>query len=434
MTEGTFDYRCSHNTTAVREVHSIDYVLFAAGFSLMCFGLVMVFSAGISESLKAGDYMFYFKRQLVWTLLSLLILLGLIGFDISRIKRLIKPLVIMTLLLLVFLLIPSLIKFGFVHPSRRWFRFGGFGFQPSEFAKIVVIIYLASILTKKGEELNDFYRGFLPPFIIVTLFSILIFLEPDFSTAFMIFFISLMMFFIAGIRAISLISLVFVSIPALYLMISEKSYRRERIVGFLNPWMDPTDKGYQIIQSFKAFALGGLAGAGLGKSIQKMKYLPIPHTDFIFAIIAEETGFIGVLFVIALYIIIAYRGYTIAKYQKERFDFYLAFGLTSLITWQAVFNIAVVTGLLPSTGISLPFLSYGGSSMVANSVILGLLLNLSRNKNVETQTGMVKPLDIDTAEINETNPITFVNDRFCNSDENGASKDRGSDFGISYLK
>lgn len=408
MAEGTLDYHYSRNTGILKSFQSVDYILFSAGFTLMCFGLVMVFSASISESLKAGDYMFYFKRQLIWALLSLLLLLGLIGYDTSKIRKRIKPLVILTLILLVFLLLPALIRSGFVHPSRRWFRFGGFGFQPSEFAKIVVIIYLASILTKKGDELNDFYRGFLPPFLMVTVFSILVFLEPDFSTAFMIFFISLMMFFIAGIRTVSLISLVFVSIPALYLMISEKSYRRERIVGFLNPWMDPTDKGYQIIQSFKAFAMGGITGVGLGNSIQKMKYLPIPHTDFIFAIIAEETGFIGVIFVIAMYIIIAYRGYTIAKRQNAKFEFYLAFGLTSLITWQAIFNIAVVTGLLPSTGISLPFLSYGGSSMVANSIILGLLLSLSKNCDLEASNRVVNIPRDEGSEVHESHSIRFV--------------------------
>jgi cell division protein FtsW len=161
-------------------------------------------------------------------------------------------------------------------------------------------------------------------------------------------------------------------------MVSGKGYRRERILGFLNPWSDPTDKGYQIIQSFKAFAFGGFFGAGLGRSVQKMKYLPIPHTDFIFAIFAEEMGFFGVILIIILYMLFAYRGFNIALKQTGRFEFLLAFGITSLIIWEAVFNIAVVTGLLPSTGISLPFLSYGGSGLLGNSILVGILLNLSR--------------------------------------------------------
>ena len=155
-------------------------------------------------------------------------------------------------------------------------------------------------------------------------------------------------------------------------------------MGFLNPWSDPTDKGYQIIQSFKAFAYGGFLGLGLGRSVQKMKYLPIPHTDFIFAIIAEEMGFFGVILIIVLYMLLAYRGFSIAYSQRTRFEFLLAFGITSLIIWEAVFNIAVVTGLLPSTGISLPFLSYGGSSLLANSILVGILLNLSRMKEAHS--------------------------------------------------
>jgi cell division protein FtsW len=285
------------------------------------------------------------------------------------------------IILLTLLLLPPLIETGLVHHSRRWFRFGAMGFQPSEFAKIVILVYLAAILTKKGEGINDFYRGFLPPFLVVSLVSFLVFLEPDFSTAFILFFIALIMFFIAGIRALSLVSLVFVSIPALLLMIGGKGYRRERITGFLNPWADPTDKGYQIIQSFKAFAFGGLTGVGLGNSTQKIRHLPIPHTDYIFAIIAEEIGFIGVLGVVFLYMIIAYRGFRIALAQRDSFYYYLAFGITSLIVWEAVLNIAVVTGLMPSTGISLPFLSYGGSSLLTKSILIGILLSISRGRS-----------------------------------------------------
>jgi cell division protein FtsW len=189
------------------------------------------------------------------------------------------------------------------------------------------------------------------------------------------------MFFIAGIRAFSVLALFLISIPALFLMIGGKSYRQERIMGFINPWSDPTDKGYQIIQSFKAFALGGFTGVGLGRSAQKMRHLPIPHTDFIFAIIAEELGYLGVLSIIFLYMLLAYRGFKIAYYQVEKFDFFLAFGITSLVVWEVVFNISVVTGLIPATGISLPFLSYGGSGLLANSIMMGILLNLSRNRS-----------------------------------------------------
>ena len=361
----------------------IDYVLLSVVIVLYGIGTIMVFSAGINEGLKYGRHYYFLKRQAIWLCISFLALIAFIFIDNSVLERWRKPLIWIIIFMLVMLLVPAFIKMGVVHPSRRWFRFGAMGFQPSEFAKIVLLVYLASILSKKGERINDFYRGFLPPLLIIAIISFLIFLEPDFSTAFMLFFIAILMFFIAGIRPISIISLTVVSIPALFLMINEKVYRRERIAGFLNPWSDPTDKGYQIIQSFKAFAMGGVTGVGLGRSVQKMKHLPIPHTDFIYAICAEEMGYIGAFFILGLYMVFAYRGYRIAYQQQDKFAFLMAFGVTSLIVWGAIFNIAVVTGLLPSTGVSLPFLSYGGSSLLANSILAGILLNISKNRTVQ---------------------------------------------------
>ncbi len=358
----------------------IDYILLSVIVIFYGLGIVMVFSAGINEGLKLADKYYFLKRQIVWAVMSLSACILFIFIDYSILERIKKVLVWGIVILLVVLLFPSLVRIGIVHPSRRWFKISSMGFQPSQFAKIVLIIYLSSILSRKAGRINDFYRGFLPPFLVISVISFLVFVEPDFSTAFILFFLSILMFFIAGIRRISIISLFLVSIPALFLMISGKGYRKERIMGFLNPWSDPTDKGYQIIQSFRAFAFGGLTGVGLGRSIQKMKYLPIPHTDFIFAIIAEEMGFLGVTGVILLYLLFAYRGFTIACSQGDAFEFFMAFGITSLITWEAIFNIAVVTGMLPSTGISLPFLSYGGSGLLSNSILAGVLLNISKRR------------------------------------------------------
>jgi cell division protein FtsW len=364
----------------------IDYVLLSLVLIFFGLGIVMVFSASLNEGLKMGDSAYFLKRQVVWTLISYACCALFIFIDYRVIERTVKIQVWGIFFLLLLLFIPPLREAGIVSPSRRWFRFLSVGFQPSEFAKMVLVIYLSTVLARKGERLGDFYRGFLPPFIVTALFAFLIFLEPDFSTAFILFFIAILMFYIAGIRFFSIVALFMVSIPAMILMVSGQSYRQERIIGFINPWGDPTDKGYQIIQSFKAFAFGGFSGVGLGRSVQKMRFLPIPHTDFIFAIIAEELGYLGVLGVIALYMLLAYRGYRIAYAQVHRFEFLLAFGITSLIVWEAVFNIAVVTGLIPSTGISLPFLSYGGSSLLANSIMMGVLLNLSRNRGRLEQT------------------------------------------------
>lgn len=376
-----------------REKQYIDYVLLGVVIIFFGLGTVMVYSASVSEGLKFGDTVYFLKRQLVWVGLSYAACVAFIFIDHRIMERMVKLLVWGIIILLILLYFPPLRELGFVHPSRRWFRFGAAGFQPSEFAKIVLVLYLSSVLSKKGEMVNDFYRGFLPPFLIIAVISFLVFLEPDFSTAFLLFFIAIIMFFIAGIRTTSILSLAAVSIPALFLMISEKGYRKERIIGFLNPWADPTDTGYQIIQSFKAFALGGLGGAGLGRGVQKLRYLPIPHTDFIFAVIAEELGYLGILAVLSLYIILAYRGYRIAYERKKGFEFYLAFGITSLITWEAILNIAVVTGLVPATGIALPFLSYGGSSLLANSIMVGILLNISKNtksRDMKTEAGTVE--------------------------------------------
>jgi cell division protein FtsW len=368
----------------------VDFVLLSIIVIFYGIGIVMVFSASINEGLKMHDHVYFLKRQIMWAALSLFACILFIFIDYTVLEKIKKILVWGIIILLFLLIFPPLSRLGIIHPSRRWFRVFSMGFQPSEFAKIVLIVYLASILSRKSGKLNDFYRGFLPPFLVISVISFLVFLEPDFSTAFILFFISILMFFISGIRFASIISLFMVSIPALFLMVSGKGYRKERIMGFLNPWSDPTDKGYQIIQSFKAFALGGLTGVGLGRSIQKMKYLPIPHTDFIFAIIAEEMGFLGVLGVFFLYLMFAYRGFTIAYTQKDSFEFLLAFGITSLIVWEAIFNIAVVTGLLPSTGISLPFLSYGGSSLLAHSILGGILINLSRKREeTSLQTGKI---------------------------------------------
>jgi len=358
----------------------VDYVLAALFIAFYGIGLVMVFSASLNEGIKMSDPLYFLKRQGVWTLFSLFAFLLFAFVDYRALVRARKALIWIIIVMLAFLLFPRSLTGGIVHPSRRWYRLFSFGFQPSEFAKVVLIVYLAHILSKKGEQIRDFYRGFLPPFLVVCAVSLLVFLQPDFSTAFLLFFIAVIMFFVAGLDAFSIVSLIIVAVPALYLMVSGRGYRADRIIGFINPWMDPTDKGYQIIQSFKAFAYGGFTGAGLGRSIQKMKYLPIPHTDYIYAIIVEETGFLGALLVIGLYMIFAYRGFVIAFSQRESLEFFLAFGITSTVVWGALVNIGVVTGLLPSTGLTLPFISYGGSSLLSNSIMGGILLNLSRNR------------------------------------------------------
>lgn len=345
---------------------------------LMAIGLVMIYSASaVLAGRQYGDSLFFLKRQMLWAVV------GIIAMGIaSRVpyevwNRTALPLVLVTAILLGLVLIPGI---GIeLNGSRRWFRLGPLTLQPSEAARLCAVIYLARYLMKKRDRLDDFFRDFLPPMIVIGVLLALIMGESDLGTAAVLGLVAGLMLFIGGARWRHLWVMGLLAAPVLYAMIMKIGYRRQRWMAFLDPWRDPTDTGFQMIQSFLALGGGGPVGMGLGEGRQKLFFLPYPHTDFIFAVIGEELGLLGTLSVLILFGMLAWRGLSISLRAPDPFGRHLAFGLTMMIIVQAMVNMAVVTGLLPTKGLTLPFLSYGGSSLVANLAAVGILWNISRN-------------------------------------------------------
>ena len=264
--------------------------------------------------------------------------------------------------------------------SIRWMRLGSFSFQPSELARIALVIYLAYSMEKKQEKIKNFTIGFIPHVMVLGIFIILIFIQPDFGAVVILGALTWIMLFIGGVRFSQLFASLLVILPVGYLFLINAEYRVKRILGFLNPWEFPADEGYQMVHSLMAFGTGGLWGTGIGKGYQKLFYLPEPHTDFIFSVIGEELGLLGVLIIIGLYAWIVMRGIAIARNAPDLFGAYLAVGLTIAMGLQIVVNMGVTLGLLPTKGLTLPLLSYGGTSLLLNMVSIGILMNISASK------------------------------------------------------
>ncbi|MCG8432291.1 MAG: putative lipid II flippase FtsW, partial [Candidatus Omnitrophica bacterium] len=264
--------------------------------------------------------------------------------------------------------------------ARRWFRFRFISFQPSELAGLVMVFYLADFIARKQSMMKSFMQGFVPPLCILGVCSGLILLEPDLGTTMSIGMVVFLMLYVSGVRFRYLVSTVLAALPALYLLVFTVPYRRMRIMAFLNPWLDPRGSGFQIIQSQIALGSGGLFGVGLGHSKQKLFYLPAAHTDFIFSIIGEELGLMGTFGIVLLFMLLIYHGVKIVRNSRDRFDFFLAFGIVLMITLKAVINIGVSCGVFPTKGLPLPFISYGGSSLVMDMVSIGLLLNIAKTQ------------------------------------------------------
>ena len=290
------------------------------------------------------------------------------------------PLMLGTLVVLIAVLIPSM--GSEINGSRRWIGFGPFSVQPSEFARVVMVIYLAAYLAKRRERLHDFTHGFLPPIMMTGFLISLILAEPDFGAAAVMAAVAGVLLFVGGVRLKHLWAIGILIVPVMYAMVMKVGYRKERILSFLDPWKDPHDGGFQIIQSFLAMGEGGPLGTGLGEGRQKLFFLPYPHTDFIFAVIGEELGLVGTLLIAGLFAVLAWRGVRIARSAPDRFGQYLAFGITVMIVLQAQINMAVVTGLLPTKGLTLPLLSYGGSSLVASLGGIGILLSVDQARRM----------------------------------------------------
>lgn len=353
-----------------------DYTLFLATLLLVVFGMTMIYSAsGVLARERFHDSTYFLKKELIAVVIGFVGLFVAKTVPIEYLKKSVYPLFGVALLLLVIVLIPGIgVKVG---GAQRWMRLGSFSFQPSEFAKLAVIFFMAYVLSKKQEKIQVFLVGFVPPMVLSGLVIVLVLAGDDLGNAVVLASTVFVLMFIGGARISYLLSEVLLALPAFYYLIAGRGYRKQRIMAFLNPWEHKQGAGFQIIQSYLAFHAGQLFGQGLGEGRQKLFYLPEAHTDFIFSVIAEELGLLGTLAVIALFLIWLFRAFMIAWKSPDLFSQYLALGIALLFGLQVVFNIAVVMGLLPTKGLALPFLSYGGTAMIMSLTCVGVLLNIS---------------------------------------------------------
>jgi len=353
----------------------VDLWTFIAVIILLSLGLVMVFSASSVMGLAdAGNPYHYVQRQSILAVMGLLLMFVLMKVDYHIFKPLALPGLVVSFILLVAVLFIGSGTGG----ATRWIRIAGFNLQPSEIAKLVMVNYVAVYLATKREKARKFFSGLLPILLITAAQFALIMLEPDFGTGVALIFTVVVVLFAGGVHLGQLSVVGLSAVPVMVYLLTMKEYRVRRLFAFLDPWSDPTDTGWNVIQSLLAIGSGGLFGLGLGKSKQKFSYLPEHHTDFIFAILCEELGFLGGVTVLLLYLVIAWRGLRIAMRAPDLYGTLLAIGITSMLAFQALLNIGVVTGSLPVTGIPLPFISHGGSSLLISLAGVGILLNISR--------------------------------------------------------
>jgi cell division protein FtsW len=357
--------------------HQPDYILMIVAFALVIFGLVMIASAGIVMSQdNFGVSYYYFRHQLFYGVFTgLLFWIIFQKVDYHILKKLALPGFILTIILLLLVFIPG-ISYGY-GGAERWIKIG-FSIQPSEICKLTFIIYLALWLEKRGRTLTNFQTGLLPFVCLVGLVGILLILQPDVSTLGVICLTALEIYFLAGAKLSHIALLILAGMGGLAVLVKTEEYRMKRITAFLHPEIDPQGISYQIYQALMAIGSGGILGLGLGHSRQKYNYLPEPISDSIFAVLSEELGLIGALVLISLFAVFALRGFRIAKNAPDIFGKLIAGGITFWIISQAFMNIMAISGLIPLTGIPLPFISYGGSALVVSFIGVGILLNISK--------------------------------------------------------
>ena len=355
-----------------------DKWLIGAVMGLVIIGLMMVASSSVMISTKYFHQPFHFLiRQVCYLMAGFMLALVVLRVDSSFWERISMPLLMICLLMLLLVLIPGIGRS--VNGSRRWLALGPIGVQVSELAKLTMIFYLSGYLVRQKEAVMNHISGFIKPMCVLAMVSILLLREPDFGATVVISVTVMVMLFLAGVKLRYYIGLLAIVIGALAVLAVSSPYRVARLTAFLDPWADQYNSGYQLTQSLIAFGRGGWLGLGLGESIQKLLYLPEAHTDFLFAVLAEELGLVGILVVIALYSILVIRGMTIAytSFVQERFfAAYTAYGLTFWLGLQAMINMGVNSGLLPTKGLTLPLMSYGGASIVINCVVIALLLRI----------------------------------------------------------
>lgn len=350
-----------------------DIVIIAAVSVLVVIGLLMVYSASaIIAEQRYGSTLVFFKKQLLWIVLGSSLAFLLQYLDYNHLQKLIWPLLFVVFILLVLVLFSAPIS-----GAHRWLRWGPIGVQPSELAKLALVIYLAGALDRKQSKIKKL-KGVIPLLLIISLNCALILAEPDLGTPVLIGVVVLSLFFLGGVRLKHIFYIAFPSIAVVAISLFTVGYRWKRIIAFLDPWADAQGKGYQIVQSLLALGNGGWIGQGFGASRSKLLYLPEPHTDFIFPILGEEWGLFGSWVILILFTIFFWRGLKIALQAPNLFGALLAAGITLYISFQALLNIGIACGLLPTKGIPLPFLSFGGSSILFTLAAVGILLNISR--------------------------------------------------------
>jgi cell division protein FtsW len=367
-------------------IRRLDPILLLSTLVLVGFGIVMVYSASFAVAdQRMGDPYHFLKKQAVAAVLGIILLILAARMNYHLWQTLSLPLLLASVVLLGALILP-----GMRHEiggSSRWLKIASFSFQPAELAKLALVIYLARSLTKKEGRMKDFTVGFLPHIIVLGALFVLVLMQPDFGTGVLFAALVFIMLFAAGTRLVFLAGALAPAVPVLAYLAIRADYRWERIVAFWDPWKDPGRAGFQIIQSFLAFGAGRVFGVGLGEGRQKLFYLPEVHTDFIFSVIGEELGLVGVTLLTALFAVLIIRGFQICFRARDPFGIYLSLGITVLIAIQTLLNMGVVMGLLPTKGSTLPFISYGGTSLVVNLMAVGILLNIhSRGERAEHES------------------------------------------------
>lgn len=352
-------------------------LLFIGTILISLLGLIMITSSSyIWAEYKFNDPFKFFKMQGIFIIIGLVLMIITSKINYKIYFDNTNKIFLLVFILLILVLIPGI---GTVrNGSRSWFGIGSLGIQPSEFMKLAIIIFISKYLVKNERNLKSIKKGVLPILTVVVLVFGVIMLQPDFGTGVVILMISIALLFVGGVNFSFFLKLGIIGVIGIVILIIIAPYRMERIVSYLNPWKDPLGSGFQIIMSLYAIGPGGLFGLGLGNSIQKHFYLPEPQTDFIFAIISEELGFLGCLLVVVLFLIIIISGFNISRKVDDLFGKYLSFGIIFWIAFQAILNLMVVVGLIPVTGVTLPFLSYGGSSLLVLMISIGIVLNISK--------------------------------------------------------
>ena len=368
-----------------RKPFAIDRPLLVVTLLLLAIGLVMVFSASatMSEERFGSAYLFV-RKQLLWDAISLAAIFLVMRVDYHRWQK-----ASMGLLVIAFALLAAVLVVGpVVKGARRWIPLGFMNFQPSEIAKLAIIVWFADFLDRHRSQIHDLRRGFLPPLLVLGFLCLLILKEPDLGTPMLLGVTGLILLFLAGARFLHILGTIGVCLLPLYYELVHVGYRYRRLTTFLNPWSDSSGTGYQLTQSLMAFGSGGLLGKGLGASQLKLLYLPDPHTDFIFPVIGEELGFVGAIVVILLFVFWGLRGWQVAKRAPDLFGQLLAAGITCWVLLQAAINMCVSCGLFPTKGLPLPFVSFGGSSLIITMSAVGILLNISGKAQSERPGGV----------------------------------------------